>query len=258
MKKLLLLLLATPLVSWSQYNIEYSVTVKRLKALADNCDGGAPFCLNAPQDPIYNIWVTDGAGNESTNCWIFEDDNAAEYGIWTDIQNLEIAFESGVNTSYINVDMSGFETDNISPGCSPAGIGGDDMIYSRQLVQQFDLFGGIPQNTNYAVTVDLDGVYFAELDIFWTDLNAGVSALDQDIDFKLAPNPTAGEFTVSFDASKVSSFDVSVIDLTGREVYSNEVLGNVHQVDLTGEQSGVYFVNVNIDGAKAVERLIIK
>lgn len=258
MKKLLLFLLATPLLSWSQYNIEYTVTVKQLKALADNCDGGAPFCLNAPQDPIYNIWVTDGGGNESTYCWIFEDDNAAEYGLWTDIQDLQIASESGVNTSYINIDMSGFETDNISPGCSPAGIGGDDMVYSRQLVQQFDLFGGIPQNTAYTVSVDLDGVYFAQLDIFWTDLNAGLSTLKQEIDFKLSPNPTSGEFTVSFDESKVSNFEVSVLDLTGRVVYNTEVIGSVHQIDLSQEQPGIYFVNVDIDGSTAVERLVIK
>lgn len=257
MKKLLLFLLATPMVAISQYNVEYSVTVKQLKANADNCDGGAPFCLNAPQDPIYNIWVTDGAGNEATNCWIFEDDNAAAYGVWTDIQNLEIAFESGVNTSYINVDMSGFETDNLNPGCDPAGIGGDDQIYSRQLVQQFDLFA-IPQNTPYTTTVDLDGVYFAQLDILWTDLNAGISTLQQDLDFKLAPNPTSGEFTISFDESNVNGFEIEVIDLTGRKVYQNSVSGSVHTIDLTGEQPGIYFVNVSIDGSKAVERLIIK
>ncbi len=257
MKRLLLILFAAPLISFAQYNVEYSVTVKQLKANADNCDGGAPFCLNAPQDPIYNIWVTDGAGNEATNCWIFEDDNAASYGIWTDIQNLQIAFETGVNTSYINVDMSGFETDNLSPGCDPSGLGGDDMIYSRQLVQQFDLFA-IPQNTPYTTVVDLDGVYFAELDILWTDLNAGISTINQDLDFKLAPNPTSGVFTVSFDESNVSGFNITVIDITGREVFKNDFTGSASKIDLTGEQPGIYFVNVSIDGSEAVERLIIK
>src|SRR3989338_8231859 len=119
MKHVLLPLTFLPLLASAQYNVAYTVTVTKLKALADDCDGGAPFCLNAPQDPVFNMWTNDGQANENTNCWIFEEDPEIEYGLWKDIQNLEIANESGVNTSYISFDMSVFESDAIgSPGCT--------------------------------------------------------------------------------------------------------------------------------------------
>ena len=65
-KKLLLASIAFhAFIASSQIN--YTVDVLRLKAYADDCDGGAPFCLNAPQDPIFNIWVTDGGRITSYN-----------------------------------------------------------------------------------------------------------------------------------------------------------------------------------------------
>ena len=55
--------------------IGYTVTVTKLMATADDCDGGG-FCLLAPQDPVFNVWVTDAQANENTNCWAF---NGAAY-----------------------------------------------------------------------------------------------------------------------------------------------------------------------------------
>lgn len=255
MRLLLLFLLVLPLVSNAQYNIAYTVTVKRLKALADNCDGGAPFCLNAPQDPVFNMWTTDGGGNENTYCWIFEDDNDAGYGIWKDIQNLEIANETGVNTNYINIDMSGFESDNLSPGCSDAI--GDDAVYQRQLVQQFDL-SAIPQGQVYSTTVDLDGVYYAEIDIYWEDLNAGLTILDDNTSFKLAPNPSNGQFNITFEGNEITAFNVAVLDLAGRAVYTEQVQGSSAQIDLMDENPGVYFVRIDVEGISRVQRIVIK
>lgn len=85
MKKTLLILMLSPFMLLSQ--VDYTVDILRLKAKADDCDGGLPLCLNAPQDPVFNIWTVDAGANENTYCWIFEDDNAASYNTWIDIQN---------------------------------------------------------------------------------------------------------------------------------------------------------------------------
>lgn len=255
MKRLLLLLLLTPAVSFAQYNVAYTVTITELRALADDCDGGAPFCLNAPQDPVFNIWTNDGEANENHNCWIFEDDNDIEYGLWKDIQNLEIANHSGVNTSYISFDMSGFESDNLSPGCSDAI--GDDAVYGRQFVQQFDL-STLPEQTVNEVEIDLDDVYFAKVEIWWEDLNAGLFNLDSKAQFSMAPNPSEGIFTVTLEEEGVSTFDVQVIDVAGRTIYSGTSMTDELSIDLNNQNAGVYFVNVDAEGKTATRKLMLK
>lgn len=255
MKRILLLFAFTPLFTISQYNAEYSVTVKRLKANADNCDGGAPFCLNAPQDPVFNVWVTDGGGNENTYCWIFEDDDDAGYGMWKDIQNLEIAYEYGVNTSTISIDMSGFESDNLNPGCSP-GLFGDDEIYDRQLAQTFDLTL-IPQGTIYSTEVNIGGVYYADIDIEWTDLNASIDENYLAKHVSISPNPSTGVFNLAINEFESSSFDVNVMDITGRVIMTRTVNGSTISFDLSSELDGIYFVKISA-GNQNVTRRIVK
>lgn len=255
MKKLLLCLAMTPMLSFAQYNVAYTVTILRLKANADDCDGGAPFCINAPQDPVFNIWTNDGGGNINTNCWTYDDDNAAAYGLWIDIQNLELANETGVNTSYINVEMSGHESDNIgSPSCSPDS--GDDAVISQTLAQQF-ILSAIPENTPYITTVDIQSTYFAEIKIVWDDLTTGVIDLESDMAFRVSPNPSNGIFTVELSGNGFEAFDLKVIDISGREVYSDRVNGQSTNVELH-EQPGVYFVEARVGNEIGRRKIIVK
>ncbi len=256
MKRLLLFLFVLPTFAFSQYNVAYTVTVKRLMALADDCDGGAPFCLNAPQDPIFNIWTTDAEANINTNCWIFEDDNAADYNSWIDIQNLEIANETGVNTNYISFDMSGFETDALFAASCTSSFG-DDADYPQQFVQQYDL-STIPDGVPYTDEIDLAGVYFAEIEIWWTDLNVGLTNIENKVQFTMAPNPSEGAFNITLSEDGLNSFDVTIMDVTGRTVYSAMSGSNELTIELSNQESGMYFVHINADGKTATRTLILK
>lgn len=255
MKHFLLSLTLLPLFGSAQYNVAYTVTITKLKALADDCDGGAPFCLNAPQDPIFNIWTNDGQANENTNCWIFEDDPEIEYGLWKDIQNLEIANESGVNTSYISFDMSGFETDAITAASCSSGLT-DDAVYDRQFVEQFDLTT-IPAESTYIDTIDLDGVYFAIIEIYWEDLNAGLFDLSDGVLFKMGPNPSQGIFDIQLTEGTVHSFDLRITDIAGQEVYKSTESNGVAHVDMSAQEKGMYFVSLSAEGKTSTRSLIL-
>lgn len=250
------ILLFAGLISFSSFGqIDYTIDVLRLKAKADACDGGAPFCLSAPQDPVYNLWTNDQEANENTYCWTFEDDNAADYNLWTDIQNVQIANETNVMTSYLNFEMSGFESDAItSPGCS-SGLG-DDEVYDRQFVQQIDI-ATIPESTPTIYVLDLAGIYFAEIEIMWIDLTAGLTDLEKSLMFNIAPNPSNGQFKLRFAKNEISVANVEVKDMAGRVVFSNELNVQQESIDLTGQQAGMYFVTVNVDGYSAVETLVL-
>jgi hypothetical protein len=253
MKQLLLTISILFLSASLHAQINYTVEVLRLRAFADDCDGGAPFCLNAPQDPVFNIWISDQGGNENTYCWIYENDEAADYGLWIDIQNVEVANETNVNTSTITVEMSGFESDALfSPTCSPES--GDDAVEDRQLAQQFDL-SSIPHNTPYITTVDIAGIYFAEIEIHWLDLSANLAEISTST-FNVYPNPTEGVFTLNADAGTNAKF--MVFDLSGRLVHSLNSVNSSQQVDLSHLEKGTYqSVLINDDNVSARKCMII-
>jgi len=251
----LLLLSALLYCSSAFAQVDYTVTVLRLKATADNCDGGAPFCLNAPQDPVYNIWTNDAEANENTYCWIFEDDNAAAYNVWTDIQNLEIANETNVMTSYITFDMSGFESDAItSPGCTSSL--GDDAVHDRQFVLQIDL-STFPPETPTLYTLDLQSTYYAEVEIEWIDLTAGSEELNT-YNYSIVPNPSSGEIRVKAPSNSTRLFDIQVVDMTGRSMLAKKnVLAN-ESVDLTMLDPGTYFIQYESENKIGVDQIILK
>ena len=257
MKRLLLTLIILPSFAFAQYNIDYTVTIKQLKANADDCDGcilgQATF---GPQDPVFNIWTNDADGNTNTNCWIFEDDSNADFGVWNDITDYEIANQTGVNTNYINIEMSGHESDVIGgTTCSPDSS--DDGIIAQALAQQFDLFT-IPENTPYLVEVNVADVYFAEIEILWDNNETGIDEITNGLNFSIYPNPTKGTFKINLPENSTNNIDVDVIDVTGRVIYSTATGSNDMIVDLDNQLSGIYFVKVSSEGKTNTRRLIIQ
>ncbi|WP_258104208.1 T9SS type A sorting domain-containing protein [Marinoscillum sp. MHG1-6] len=96
------------------------------------------------------------------------------------------------------------------------------------------------------------------------DPNAlAVDPLLQGNAFQVYPNPSEGPVNISFVAEKNQLINIKIIDVTGRTVYENvkmaETGRNRINLDLsTALKTGAYFVSTEIDGEKAVKRLIIK
>lgn len=238
MKSLLLFGLIFPAFAYSQ--VSYTVTVTRLKAKADDCDGGIiTLCGNAPQDPVYNIWSNDAEANENTYCWIFDNDPEAEYNLWKDIQNVELANETNVLTDYITFDMAGYESDGIDPGCTSTFI--DEAVEDRQFVQQIDLSNLTEGGAENLMVINLSDIYYAEIIITWIDLTASLNTIVAS-ELKIAPNPSNGMFQLNFNSP--DSRQVTVLDMSGRVVFSEQVEEQTRVMNLTGFDAGTYFVNV--------------
>ena len=247
-------LLLLPFCSFGQ--ISYSVTVTKLLAKADDCDGAVPpFCSSSIQDPTFNIWCLDGAGNEGTNCWSFDEDPSINYNIWKDILDVQIGAQSNVNTSYIQIDMEGFEKDLLSNTCSSTV--GDDEVIDRAMVQQFPL-SSLTEGVVNTVQVSLNDVYFAELEIEWHDLYASNEELSVITSFIVYPNPTNGIFKVSMNIDDSKEFNVKVLDMVGREIYNREDMILSEEIILSGNEPGKYFIYIEIDGAILVESITLK
>lgn len=249
-KTLLTILALNAFIGISQIN--YTVDVLRLKAKADDCDGGSLLgCPNQPQDPIFNVWVTDADANENTFCWIYEDDNAASYDTWIDIQNVQVANVTNANATYISVEMSGFETDAVfSATCNAES--GDDAIENRQLAQQFDI-STIPMSTPYVAIVDIAGIYFAEVQIEWVDPSASIDELSTKV--SVYPNPSEGE--LKFNINNNGNYQANIYDLSGRMALSTSA-ENGTTIQLSDLNIGTYLLElVNLEGVLIYREKII-
>src|SRR5690606_10355518 len=159
---------------------------------ADNCDGGG-LCLSAPQDPVFNIWVTDAESNEHTNCWAFDNDNDMEFGEWNDIVDYELANESYVNTNYLSFDMGAFESDAIS-GISCSSAFGDDNVFDRAFNKLITM-ASMPMNTPYIDTISVGDMYYMEVEILWYDY-ASLNEISDELAVAISPNPSNGIFNI--------------------------------------------------------------
>jgi hypothetical protein len=78
----------------------------------------------------------------------------------------------------------------------------------------------------------------------------------------LYPNPSADVLNISFNSSLQSKVNVAVIDVLGKQVYTENYTAqngnNLHTITVTNLKSGFYFVRIQNENGQAVERFIKK
>ena len=98
--------------------------------------------------------------------------------------------------------------------------------------------------------------YFC-LDNF-TTLNTVTSITKNSIESNLYlyPNPTANELNIDIHQNISNPVNIKILDFAGKEVFSktSELLKN--NIDLSNLQQGIYFVEIQIDGIKVVNKII--
>jgi len=79
--------------------------------------------------------------------------------------------------------------------------------------------------------------------------------------FTVSPNPASGNTTVSLSSKAGTSVEISMVDLSGKEVYNTtSTLNGTTQFEInTGAfGNGMYMVNVYSNGTKSTKKLIIR
>jgi len=89
----------------------------------------------------------------------------------------------------------------------------------------------------------------------------GINELSNGGNLSVYPNPSSGDLTIEMNLLTQSNVDVSIENILGKIVYSNNLTpidGKVSQkIDLTKESTGVYFIHVNVDGEKITKKIIL-
>jgi hypothetical protein len=116
----------------------------------------------------------------------------------------------------------------------------------------------------YVVIVDNNGCELTsaiEEYTFSDDSPCATSIDEYGLSLQVYPNPSTGQYTVSYSLDHQSQIQLSVIDLVGRqitdEVQLNGLSGN-QVIDISGEAEGVYILRIVKDGDRILqERLIL-
>jgi hypothetical protein len=92
---------------------------------------------------------------------------------------------------------------------------------------------------------------------------AGINGQTALTGFNVHPNPTSGKFYVQFSTqAEVKDVQVRVTNVTGQVVQqqSYEYAGGMfyQELDMTGQPSGVYFVELQAEGVKLMRKLVVQ
>lgn len=125
-----------------------------------------------------------------------------------------------------------------------------DVINDKiQLLYQFDYCAGVANNQDCNVGQEQTIMYVeANIEEFGVTGNVGVDAIKNiDKTLTIYPNPSTGLLTLDFNKIKQTDVTVSVTNNIGqvvKTISSLKVTNNKAQVDLSGMENGIYYVNV--------------
>ncbi len=75
------------------------------------------------------------------------------------------------------------------------------------------------------------------------------------------PNPSNGRFNLSFEAAEAGDVNISVLNAQGQKIYGEKLVDfsgpYEKEIDLTGEASGVYFLNISQNGKVMNKKLVV-
>ena len=93
------------------------------------------------------------------------------------------------------------------------------------------------------------------------DIISGIGELDLS-NAQLYPNPTDGELNIEFSLNNAQVAQLSILDLTGKEIESHSVSGqagkNVAFINVNTLSSGIYFLKIKVDGVSHQMRFVIQ
>ena len=94
------------------------------------------------------------------------------------------------------------------------------------------------------------------------EICAGLDDVDLSAQMRIFPNPNQGQFTFNFEVPGTTDFELSVVDLLGKTVYT-EAVRNVsgsysRTISLNQAPHGLYFVNVDVAGYSYFHKLVIQ
>ena len=122
----------------------------------------------------------------------------------------------------------------------------------------------IPAATSQSYTAIATGDYAVEITVGnCVDTSAcenvmitGVNFNDETSNLNIYPNPTTGIFTI--DLGKTNNASIIIYDVLGKVIVNETSISTVTQIDLSGHNRGIYFVNIQTENDNIVKRITLQ
>ena len=113
-------------------------------------------------------------------------------------------------------------------------------------------------NTSGTVLTSLTNVAFgnSETNNFCVVDNAGIEEINL-LNLSVYPNPTEGQFTLSFENPNNEQFEVRIFDLSGRIISTLEVKNNMTVLDLHKASNGTYFLTLSNSSMSITKSIVV-
>ena len=244
----------------SNPNTIYAATLKKLYSTTN---GGTSWNLILDSGTIQNYANLSGLAVDPTN----PDKVFITVSGYT--AGDKVYMKPGIGQNWINYSGS---LPNIPVNCIVYQTGSNEGLYIGTDIGVFYTDGSmtdwIPYQTGLpnVVVTDLEISYYDNKlwagtfgrGLWKTDLYTTLSINDEELynQIIISPNPNNGLFTINVSVGK--SYSLIVYDVLGKKVYEEEVINTEQKrIDLTKENSGIYLLQITIDG-KLFSKKIIK
>lgn len=187
---------------------------------------------------------TESGGNEAAYAYFSMND--AEF-----LQKQDQSSSGGGGTTLIENQENGCFEPEIDGGC-----------YQGQVHTFYKGLGG-PYYTctsDVATINSLQLIYFQKDSIEWGtpfDKTVSVEEHVQETVFEIFPNPATDNLNIKVTKNP-QSIDLVIFDVSGREVLSRILNSEGSQLDISGLQSGVYFVRLTVSGNVEVQKIVVE
>ena len=110
------------------------------------------------------------------------------------------------------------------------------------------------------ITHPLDGTSNSARSNRHTSIEPNPQGVDENLInlFVLYPNPSSGLITILLTENPVNSWSIRITDLTGKLISQSLEKGVSSNQDLSSFESGIYLIEININGMVRTEKVIIQ
>ncbi|MCF6365593.1 MAG: C25 family cysteine peptidase [Bacteroidales bacterium] len=182
---------------------------------ATNADGALTFVFTSDGSVTRDGWVTN------ITCV----DGVATYTITFDVNDGTNAIEGAAvnfDSQTINTDASGIAVFN---NCAE----GTGVAYTVTKNGYNNATGAVDTDADKTINVIM--------------ASNAVETLENNI--SIIPNPNNGMFAIDFGELNTSEITVEVRTVSGKVIYQSGSTSNVHQIDLSNQSKGIYFIRIN-------------
>ena len=203
--------------------------------------GTAPYLYDWSDSALPNSNTVDGLAPDVYSCEIFDFN-----GCHLTTQEFEISEPNELTAELFNINNETGTAEIEVAGGTPYSGGGYNISWSNGDTGTFGL--DLPEGNNSVTIMDANGC-FLTIDFFM----GNTDILNRDLieKFVLAPNPTSGLFYLEVEMQKSDDVRMEIRDILGRKIYEEQRQNfstGTFNADLTNMASGVYFVNLFVEG----------